>query len=250
VKCDELRVLLTGYTDGELDLVHSLEIEQHLAGCAACSQVVEQQQALRRTLGNPALYHQAPVELRERIRSSLRLAHRRQRVLPVLPWQALTVAASLAVLALLAWGLFSLASRSSAEETLAQELVAGHIRSLMASHLLDVQSSDQHTVKPWFSGKVDFAPPVKDLAADGYPLVGGRLDFVNNRKIAVLVYKRHQHPINVFIWPATSEADTAIQRQTRQGYHLFHWTKGGLTYWVVSDLNEEELGRFVELFQR
>jgi len=131
---------------------------------------------------------------------------------------------------------------------LARAVVAGHVRSLLASHLLDVESSDQHTVKPWFHGRVDFAPPVP--SPPGYPLVGGRLDYLDNQKVVALVYMRNKHVINLFIWPETGSGEEGLQLSKRQGYHLFHWTRQGFTYWAVSDLNTSELQEFVELIMR
>jgi anti-sigma factor RsiW len=122
--------------------------------------------------------------------------------------------------------------------------VANHVRSLLASHLVDVPSSDQHTVKPWFDGKVDFAPPVHDFGADGFPLVGGRLDYLDGKTVVALVYRRHQHPINLLISPTPGRANTSPQAMTRRGYNLIHWTQDEMSYWAVSDLNAAELDQF------
>ena len=143
--------------------------------------------------------------------------------------------------------LLGTSSTNNSSELLAQEVVASHVRSLMVNHLEDVASSDQHTVKPWFDGKLDFSPIVVDFADKGYPLVGGRLDYLDNQSVAALVYQRSKHIINLFVWPAKVGSQVGTQTQTLQGYHLFHGSKSGTNYWVVSDLNESELKDFVEL---
>jgi len=164
-------------------------------------------------------------------------------------WQWLKWGIPVAGTALIAVLLATALIRPSADERLAQEVTASHLRSLMANHLTDVASSDQHTVKPWFAGKVDFAPPVKDLAAQGFPLVGGRLDYLQDRPVAALVYQRNQHKINLFIWPATRSANTTEKSAVRRGCNLIHWNESGMTFWAVSDLNPTELREFAELMK-
>jgi anti-sigma factor RsiW len=249
VNCTEIGPLLHGYADGELDLVRSLEVEQHLQECSACAAALGRQQALGRALREEALYHRAPPRLARRVRSALRQEHRPRAALRPLGLPPLVAAASLALAALLAWVVVRVLPVSSAEDQVIHEVVSAHVRSLLADHLFDVASTDEHTVKPWFKGRVDFSPPVKQLAAEGYPLKGGRLDYLDNRNVAALVYQRRRHVINLFIWPAAGAADTGPRALTRQGYHLFRWTSGGLTYWAVSDLNEDELREFVRLVQ-
>ncbi|HET6267936.1 MAG TPA: anti-sigma factor, partial [Acidobacteriota bacterium] len=138
---------------------------------------------------------------------------------------------------------------NATNELVAQEILSSHVRSLMPGHLTDVVSSDQHTVKPWFNGKLDFSPPVRDFTAQGFPLVGGRLDYVNHREVAALVYTRNKHVINVFLWPSSETASKEPRPSTLQGYHIVEWTGSGMTHYVVSDLNEAELQEFIKLLQ-
>jgi anti-sigma factor RsiW len=251
------------YAEAKSYLLRSLEIEQHLQECSVCAETHKHLQALRQTIQSAGLYARAPLNLHERIRASLHERSQTDRigetdqaaravkpgaVFRELPWRWFGIAASFAIVAIIGWSIFRVSS-SSAENMLAQEVISSHVRSLMANHLMDVASSDQHNVKPWFNGQLDFSPTVKDLAGEGFPLVGGRLDYIDNRTIAALVYKRHQHVINLFIWPA-ADTEEPLRNLTRQGYHAIHWTQGGFTYWAVSDLNEQELQEFTRLIQQ
>jgi anti-sigma factor RsiW len=250
VNCTEAQRLLHAYIDAELDMGNTLEIEEHLQQCTACLQTYNNAQALRTAIKTNSLYFHAPEKLQQRIQSSVLHAKKTAFISHVTSWRVLSVAAVLVLAMLLTlWGLTLFRPASFAGNPLPQEVLASHVRSLMANHLVDVPSSDQHTVKPWFNGKLDFSPPVVDLTSQGFPLLGGRLDYLDNRPVAAVVYKRHKHIINLFIWPSTQNMGEEMNTTTFQGYHLIHWTKSGMTYWAVSDLNLNELQQFVQLIQ-
>ncbi len=216
MSCQETESLIHGYLDDELDLARSIEIERHLESCAACNQAYQELVQLRAAIRSAAPYYTAPASLRPRPLISRP---------PV--WLAACAAA--AALSVIIWKLPANNGQP--------ELVADHIRSLMANHLTDVPSTDQHTVKPWFNGKLDFSPQVKEV--EGFVLTGGRLDYLNGRQVAAVVYRRRQHIINLFIWPAQGER--AEQNSASQGYNTITWTRGGMSYAAVSDLNAKEL---------
>jgi anti-sigma factor RsiW len=251
VNCNELKPWLHGYADGELDLVRNLEIEGHIRDCPACAESLRQLQRMRQAFGDGTFYHRAPVELGNRIHAALRRQARPRLALLDLAVRGLAVAASLALVAMLVWGVLRPRSSPSARDLLAQEVVSGHIRSLLVGKdpRVDVASTDRHEVKPWFNGRVPFSPIVRDLDAADYLLVGGRMDYLDNRKVAVVVYKHRKHPINLFTWAERDAANEPPRVQTRQGFQVVHWTQDGMTYWAVSDLNEEELLRFAELIR-
>jgi anti-sigma factor RsiW len=241
--------LLEAYLDGELDLVRSLEMERHLSECELCSAALRRQRALRSALGDGSLYYEAPKGLEDRVRRELRKASKDSKSDALGGWRWRAVAASLPVIAALAWALVAIPRAPSDDERVNQEVVSAHVRSLMAAHLTDVASSDRHTVKPWFNGKLDFSPEVKDLAADGYPLVGGRLDYIGGRGVAALVYERGKHPINVFIWPEP-EARGGDGESSIRGYNVIRWRRSAMRYWAVSDLNLPELRELARDLQR
>ena len=249
MNCKDAQSLIEGYVDGELDLVKNLDIEKHLQECTLCSQGYKNHETLRNAIRDGSLYFKPPAELRGRIEQSLRTAAKAQASPRVLPWRWLSVAAPMAAAAVVVLALVPLLRGPSADELLTREVIASHVRSLMANHLADVPSSDKHTVKPWFNGKLDFSPPVADLADKGFPLVGGRLDYIENRPVAALVYQRHKHFINLFVWPLEVESDIGPKSLSRQGYNLFHWVNAGMTYCAVSDLEKSELQNFVQLAQ-
>jgi len=253
MNCTEARRLLHAYLDAELDVADTLEVEKHLQECAACSQIYNNYQTLQTAIKTGSLYFQAPEQLRKRIRSSVLKANKAAFIPRVMSWRGLSAAAVLiCAMFLLFWGItrfWPTSPSSVAGNSLAQQVLTSHVRSLMANHLVDVPSSNKHTVKPWFDGKLDFSPPVVDLTAQGFPLVGGRLDYLDNQPVAAIVYKRRLHYINLFIWPSTQNMGSETDTTTLQGYHLIHWTKSGMTYWAVSDVDLNELQQFVHLVQ-
>jgi len=245
VSCVDKQARIDAHLDGELDAMASLEMEAHLKTCPACAQVYANHQALREALSGPAFSYRAPDALRRRIRAALPSRGESEEARPWILGRWLGLAAAMAVAIILAVVLIPALKGPSAGDLLAQEVVSSHIRSLMGAHLTDVPSSDQHTVKPWFDGKLDFAPPVRDLVGQGYPLVGGRLDYLNGRPVAALIYQRRQHFINLFIWPSQAGVSDALDRAApRQGYNLLHWTQGGMAFWAVSDVNPDDLREF------
>jgi len=241
---------LSPFLDDELDPVASRAVAEHLRTCASCAAALASAQRQRSALRSGLEYHRAPETLHARVLRDRVAGAGWSRTVPAAMrpsvWRWLPAAAVLVGVVGGAWWLGSLSSGSSLE-ALGRDVVASHARSLMADHLTDVPSTDQHTVKPWFAGKLDFSPPVQDLASDGFPLVGGRLDYLDGRPVAALVYMRRLHVINVFVWPTTGADRAAAPAATRQGYHVLHGVRGQMTFWVVSDLNADELAQFARL---
>lgn len=247
MSCERTEELIHAYVDGELDMVNSLDIERHLNECQICSKSYAALLALRSAVGS--VYHAPPAQLHQRVASVVNRNLKPRSRSRTISWQWVAFACSFVLLNFLSWGVFHLLSRPSADDVLAHELVASHVRSLMADHLADVPSSDQHTVKPWFNGKLDFSPPVIDLDDQGFTLVGGRLDYVNDRPVAALVYQRRKHFVNLFIWPETNDSDHSGTTTTVQGYDVVYWRQSDMNCWAVSDLNMEELKEFTQLLK-
>jgi len=271
MNCEEATKLMDGYLDGELDPITSQTIERHLRDCPECARTHEAHRALVHSIGSAMPYYNAPSGLRERIRSSLREETAEQPVRNVAPdarpviaekqreprsiifgtsWNWLALAASIVLVAIIAWNLVPRLQQSgvNAEQFLATQLIASHVRSLMANHLADVASSDQHTVKPWLDARLDFAPPVVDLANAGFPLIGGRLDYLDQRQVAALIYQRRKHFINLFVWPA-ADASRTTKEISHQGYQLLHWVDSDFNYWAVSDISANDLQTFKQQFE-
>ena len=271
MNCEEIKNLMDAYLDGELDPITSQKVEQHLRNCRKCEEAYEVETAMAHAISQAAPYYKAPLELRERIQVSLREAvgtpasrgAAAEDPLPVrrpegvrrgvffdMPWNWLALAAAIALAAIVASSFLPKVRQPGADQFLATELIASHVRSLMADHLTDVASSDQHTVKPWLDVKLDFAAPVVDLSSDGFPLIGGRLDYLDNHSVAALVYQRRKHFINLFIWPTTPLDGKEQKIVEREGYHLVHWADGDFTYWAVSDVSVGDLQNFRQSFEQ
>jgi len=271
VNCEEIINLMDAYLDGELDPIASQKVERHLRECPKCEQAYEAQTALAHAVSGGAPYYKAPTELRQRVQSSLReaigartirsaaredsllvpRAHvERRSIFAEMRWDWLALAAAIVVAAIVGSSLLPRLRAPNADQFLATQLIASHVRSLMANHLMDVASSDQHTVKPWLDAKLDFAAPVVDLSGEGFPLIGGRLDYLDNHSAAALVYQRRKHFINLFVWPTTPGDNKGQTMVEREGYHLLHWSDGDFTYWAVSDVNVGDLQNFKQLFEQ
>jgi anti-sigma factor RsiW len=250
--CAEMRGLVGAAIDGELDPPRRQALDRHLQDCAACRAANEAQRELSAAVRASVNRFTASEALRSRVRAALAEAAAPEPPISRLPrrfWAWLGAGSAAAGAAMLAAGLALFLALPSAQDRLGVEIVAAHIRSLMADHLADVPSSDRHTVKPWFNGRLDLSPPVVDLAADGFPLIGGRLDYLDRRPVAALVYKHRQHVINLFVWPEPGVGASAPRLTEHQGYNLLHWTQPGLTLWAVSDLNATELQDFQRLVE-
>jgi anti-sigma factor RsiW len=245
--CQEAGPLIHALADGELDLTRSLEIEAHLQQCQSCTMARNEIRDLGYLMKDASLRFAPAPGFEKRLRSAVRREANEKPVTHV--WWRWVAAASLAVLVLAVGTVVVILNRPASDTLVAQEVVSSHVRSLMVQHLTDVPSSDQHTVKPWFDGKLDYSPPVKDLAQQGFELKGGRLDYIDNRPVAALVYQRRQHFINVFVWPAKSSSKAVTQASVSQGYNLIRWANAGMEWWAVSDLNLAELQQFVQMLQ-
>jgi anti-sigma factor RsiW len=249
VNCELTQSVLHGYIDGELDAAGAADFERHLLSCPQCTSALETQETLRTSIRQAGLYERAPEALRLKIQAQYRapapvvVAPVRPRVRPT---QWLALAAALILAFFIGVRLLPGPTGRSGQTELASSIVDAHLRSLQPGHLVDVVSTDQHTVKPWFDGKVDFAPPVRDLASDGFPLQGGRLDAVKGRQVAVLVYGRRKHVVNVFIWP-TTDPDMSPQSGSQLGYNWIDWRKGGMEMCAVSDVSAPDLNELQKL---
>ena len=244
MNCVEAGRLVYAYADGELDVAGSLNIEEHLRSCPTCAATVRKCRELGNALRGAGLAYEAPTRLRQRVASQIRTKEvRDSRPGRVWLWQWLALGATVTTAMVLIFQPFSSTSRNRLED----EVTAAHVRSLMASHLTDVASTDRHTVKPWFSGRLDFTVPVEDFAAQGFELTGGRLDFIQNHPAAALIYKHGGHTINVFVWPGKGRGS---RQASIRGYSVAEDESGGLQYCAVSDMDGAELQKLLRLLHK
>jgi len=236
---DTLR--LNAFVDGELALGEQLQVEQQLQGDAAARAHVERLRALRETVQGNASYHAAPAELRARIAATLapRVARPRART-RWFEWRSWTLGAALATMAAVA---FNLSLMHHDDPRVEEDVIASHVRATLGQRWVDVASSDHHTVKPWLSARLDFSPPVHDIDEPAAKLLGGRVDYVDGRPVAALAYRNGGHMVDEFVWPA-SGGDKPVAQSTSRGFNIAHWTRAGMTHWLISDLNPNELARF------
>jgi anti-sigma factor RsiW len=248
--CDEAEVLLNALIDGELDAGHAREVEQHVATCKRCTATLAAYRQMSGAVASGDLRYTAPAPLRARIEASLpKELPSNVQPMPTRRGVLRGFAMGSAVSAIAATGLFAVVLRNDDQSRIEAEIVSAHLRSLQAGHLTDVISTDQHTVKPWFAGKLDVSPPVIDLTAQGFTLIGGRLDYVDARAIGAVVYKRRAHIINLFVAQTSNMQHRAARSETIQGYNIRSWSDRGLNYWAISDLGADELAEFSEKFE-
>jgi anti-sigma factor (TIGR02949 family) len=248
MRCEEIRPRLDAYIDGELAEAERAVLRDHLADCPECGPEAAALARLRDSIRQSAPAYRAPAALRSQIRFALRreVAASTRVARPAPGW--LAYAASILLAVAVGSGGTWLITGERQEDAVANELIDSHLRSLLGSHLTDVASSDQHTVKPWFAGRSDVSPPAVDLAPEGFPLTGGRLDLIGGKPVPALVYRRREHVINLFVLPA-SHGDLA-KTLTRRGYSLRHWDEGDLGFWAVSDAAAPELAEFERVFRQ
>jgi anti-sigma factor RsiW len=248
MNCDDARRLIAAYSDGELDLVRSLDVEEHLRGCDSCALARENLRALKQAAHSA--YFRAPDDLRENVLAAVRAADRIPQNVMVRRASRSWITAGLGLAAGILLGFFVGQNlyRQSREQTLLAELTDSHVRSLIGTHLTDVISSDQHTVRPWFEGKLDFAPPVEDLSGQGFPLVGARVEYIDGRAVAALVYERRKHFINLFVWPAEAGSQEVKEEKPQRGYNIIRWRAAGMNYSAVSEIAEDDLRKFAAAF--
>ena len=250
MECKDIAAHIERYLDGELTLSDRREVEKHLPDCPSCTAQLEGLQVLHGAISNMT-YHKVPASLKKNIHAGLKdISGEDSRSHTLFGWLGFSGGA-MALVSVTIWALLTVNLVVPPQSRISEEIITAHVRSLLVDHATDIVSTDSHTVKPWFNGKLDFAPTVKNYAQQGFILLGGRLDYINKKTSSALVYKRRAHIINVFITRTEDSGQTGdINAISQQGYHLFHWASDGLEYWVISDLNKPELGEFAQLLQQ
>ena len=248
--CEMTQSVLHGYLDGELDAARAAEFERHLLSCPQCVAEIEAQESLRSAIQSAGLRERAPEKLRRNLQAAIGSASATtesvKTVTPIRPKSStrptwwLTLAAAAVFALVLGTRFLPNQTQSRGGDEMTAAIVDAHLRSLQPGHLEDVISTDQHTVKPWFDGRIDFAPPVHDFVSEGFPLQGGRLDVVRGKTVAVLVYGRRKHIINVFVWPA-NDRDAPAQQGSQLGYNWIDWRTGGMQLIAISDVGTADL---------
>jgi anti-sigma factor (TIGR02949 family) len=249
MECAQARTLLQAYVDDELDAATAAQVSSHLLSCANCSAAMEELQALRMVIAQNGSRYRAPTQLRQRIRASLDYQKPKRRALSSWPWAWINFGVATAASAAFALTLGLYLAQPSSADRLNDEIVATHFRSLMSGRLADVASSDQHTVRPWFGGKLDFSPPVHDLGPAGFALVGGRVDYVAGRPVAALAYRHHKHLLNLYVWPAPGERGSGVRATSRQGFQLMSWTQQHMHFVAISDMSAQDLAAFAKALE-
>ena len=257
MNCADAEIMLHALIDGELDAGHARDVEAHVATCPACAEELKIFRAMRATMTEANLKETAPSHLRNRIEAALAVPAARVAA-PRPSWLASMreswknffggFAVGTALSAAVAASLVIAVVRNDQNQQIASDVVSAHLRSLQAGHLTDVETSDQHTVKPWFNGKLDVAPPVIDLTAQGFTLIGGRLDYISGQPVASIVYRRRKHVINLFVAQQLGAAVHGVKDETVQGFNIRHWSESGLDLWAVSDIDAGELDEFGQKF--
>ena len=247
--CNQTKILIDAFADNELDINNSIEVERHIADCKDCSLLYRNYMALHSVLRDEPVYYTPPAELIKKVSASITGSEKKHVDVKsrIFSWQGAAALFAFAAIVLIFIVLFR--TPPTTETQLTEQIVDNHMRSLMPNHLIDVQSTDQHTVKPWFNGKLDFSPPVTDLSAQGFNLTGGRLDYINGQPVAAIVYQRKAHYINLFFWFSDNKEDINKKVAVTRGYNVIHWTKGNKNYWAVSDINLTELDEFISRIQ-
>jgi len=245
------RVLLHAFIDGELDAASTIELKAQIDASPALRQELARLSALQSSVQTLAARFNAPPPLTQRLFAALPAA-RPEGITAGIPswWRSLAIGATVTAMAFLVWNLSSTFVSRGNNSALLEEVVSAHVRSLMADHLTDLTSSERHSVKPWLSNRLDFAPPVHDFASEGFSLLGGRLDYVGGKPAAAIVYRHRQHLINVFVWPSAESNDSPVRISNHRGYNSTNFNSGGMSYWTVSDLNSDDLRKLTTLLQR